>query len=401
MDPVRNPYSPGAGSPPPALVGRDDELEAFEIAVQRLGLGRSARSLLLTGFRGVGKTVLLTRFGRIARKHHWVHQPIEATEGLDFPRDVAILARKAILRLSAGNRFADRAQRAMRVLKAFQVRWQVPGGGDLIVGLDPEPGLADSGDLEEDLADLFIQVGQLGESRGRGVLFTVDEMQYLSLSDLTALIVGLHRVSQEQLPFMVAGAGLPSLPALAGEARSYAERLFSFRGINSLAAGDAGRALAKPAEAEGVRWHPDALERVVAETRGYPYFLQEFGKQVWDVADGPDVIRPADVDEAIPIATDELDTGFFRVRIDRTTHRERAYLSAMALLGDGPYPSGEVAAAQGKTTTQVGPFRDALIKKGLCYSPSHGIIDFTVPMFGRFMRRSKRETMDQGTVVGL
>ena len=236
----------------------------------------------------------------------------------------------------------------------------------------------------------------LGKLRGRGVLFTVDEIQYLALEDLTALIVGLHRVSQEQLPFMVAGAGLPSLPALAGEARSYAERLFSFRGIDSLEVGDAERALAKPAEDEGVRWHPEALERVIIETQGYPYFLQEFGKQVWDVADGPDFIGPDDVDRAIPIATDELDTGFFRVRINRTTHTERTYLSAMASLGDGPYSSGEVAAAQGKTTTQVGPFRDTLIKKGLCYSPSHGIIDFTVPMFATFMRRWNRETMDTG-----
>lgn len=369
------------------MVGRDVELAEFDVAVQRLGLGRPARSLMLTGFRGVGKTVLLTRFGRIARKHDWVHQQIEATARLQFPKGMAAMTRKAILRLSGGTSIADRAK---RVLKSFQLRWQVQDGRDLMVGLDPELGLADSGDIEEDLADLFIEVGRLAESRGRGVLFTVDEIQCLALDELTALIVGLHRVSQEQLPVMVTGAGLPSLPALAGEARSYAERLFSFRGISNLEVGDAERALAQPAADEGVRWHPDALERVVAETQGYPYFLQEFGKQAWNVADGPDFIGPDDVDKAIPIITDELDTGFFRVRFRRTTHMERAYLSAMASLGDGPYRSGAVAATQGKTTTQVGPLRDAVIKKGLCYSPSHGLIDFTVPMFGMFIRRELR-----------
>lgn len=223
MDPVRNPYSPGAGSPPPALVGRDTELEAFDIAVQRLGIGRSAKSLMLTGLRGVGKTVLLREFGRIGEQHGWVHQQIEATEDLQFPEAMAMLVRKALLRLSAGERLADRAKRAFGVLKSFQVRWKLPDGGDVTVGLDPVPGRADSGMLDYDLAGLFTEVGELAQDRGVGVLFTIDEIQYLTRDHLAALIVGLHRVSQEQLPFMVAGAGLPSLPALAGEAKSYAE----------------------------------------------------------------------------------------------------------------------------------------------------------------------------------
>ncbi|MDH3368516.1 MAG: ATP-binding protein [Acidimicrobiia bacterium] len=388
MDPIRNPYSPGAGSPPPALVGRDTELEAFDIAVQRLGLGRSAKSLMLTGLRGVGKTVLLREFGRTSERHGWIHQQIEATEDLQFPEAMAMLVRKALLRLSAGQRLADRARRAFGVLKSFQVRWKLPDGGDVTVGLDPVLGLADSGVLEDDLAGLFTEVGELAQERGIGVLFTIDEIQYLSREHLAALIVGLHRISQEQLPFMVAGAGLPSLPALAGEAKSYAERLFTFTVIDSLATAEAKAALATPAQAEGVLWHGDALGRVVAATEGYPYFLQEFGKEAWDIADGPDEITLADVDAAIPIAINELDTGFFRVRIDRTTDTERAYLAAMASLGAGPYGSGEVAAAMGKTTTQVGPHRDTLIKRGLCYSPRHGIIAFTVPMFDQFVRRS-------------
>jgi hypothetical protein len=390
MDPVRNPYSPGAGSPPPALVGRNAELEAFDIAIQRLGLGRSAKSLMLAGLRGVGKTVLLREFGQIAKGHGWIHQQIEATEDTRFAEAMAMLVRKALLRLSAGRRLADRSRRAFGVLKSFQLRWELPDGTDVVVGVDPVPGLADSGVLDDDLAGLFIEIGELAKDRGIGVLFTIDEIQYLPKEHLAALIVGLHRVSQEQLPFMVAGAGLPSLPALAGEAKSYAERLFTFTDVDSLPPAEAHAALSKPAEDEGIRWHPGALDKVVETAEGYPYFLQEFGKQAWDVARGPDTISEEDVAAAIPIAISELDTGFFRVRIDRTSDSERAYIGAMASLGVGPYGSGDVAAAMGKTTTQVGPLRDTLIKRGLCYSPRYGVIDFTVPMFDEFVRRWQR-----------
>ena len=390
MDPVRNPYSPGAGSPPPALVGRTSELEAFDIAVQRLAIGRSAKSLMLIGLRGVGKTVLLMEFGKIARSHGWIHQQIEATEDIRFPEAMAMLVRKALLRLSASERMADRVRRAFGVLKSFQVRWGLPGGADVIFGIDPELGVADSGVLDDDLAELFLEVGAVARDQGTGVLFADDEIQYLSREHLGALIVGLHRVSQEQLPFMVVGAGLPSLPALAGEAKSYAERLFAFTDIDSLDPDEARDALSVPAEDEGVRWSPEALTRAVEVAEGYPYFLQEFGKQAWDVAPGSERIDDEDVEAAIPIAIDELDTGFFRVRIDRTSDSERAYMSAMASLGEGPYGSGTVAAAMGKTTTQVGPVRDVLIKRGLCYSPRYGLIDFTVPMFDEFVRRWQR-----------
>ena len=392
MDPVRNPYSPGAGSPPPALVGRDNELRSFDIAVQRLGLGRSAKSLMLTGLRGVGKTVLLREFAQIARKHNWIHQQIEATEDINFPEATAMLVRRTLLQLSAGQRLAGRAKKAFAVLKSFQLRWNLPSGTDLTVGLDPVAGLADSGILDDDLADLFIEVGEVAQERGVGASFAIDEIQYLNRKDLAALIVGLHRASQEQLPVLVAGAGLPSIPGLAGEAKSYAERLFAFTVIDSLEPPEAKTALTNPASDEGTLWDPEALETVISATEGYPYFLQEFGKQAWDAATGPDRITAADVTAAIPIAVDELDTGFFRVRIDRTTDAERSYLSAMASLGTGPYQSGVVAATMQKTTTQVGPHRDALIKRGLCYSPRHGVIDFTVPMFDQFVRRSLNPT---------
>lgn len=387
MDPVRNPYSPGAGSPPPALVGRDAHLGAIDIAVQRLAIRRSAKSLMLTGLRGVGKTVLLREFGRTAEAHGWTHVPTEAAESQRFVESMATLVRKALLRLSAARRAAERARRALGILRSFLVRWNLPDGGELALGFDPIPGFADSGALDDDLAGLFAALGEFAQAQDTGVLFTVDEIQYLSQDELTALIMGLHRVSQDQLPFMIAGAGLPSLPSLAGEARSYAERLFSFPVIDSLPAGEAREALLSPAADEGVHWEPDALERIIDLTHGYPYFLQEFGKQAWDVAAGPDHITVADVEAAVPVAIHELDTGFFRVRIGRTTDAERAYLAAMGSLGPGPYGSGKVAAAMGKATTQVGPHRDALIKRGLCYSPRHGIIDFTVPMFDQFIRR--------------
>lgn len=389
MDPVRNPYTPGAGIPPPALVGRDLELDGFDIAIQRLAAGRSARSLMLTGLRGVGKTILLGEFARIAEGYGWAHGRHEAALAgtVPLPRIMARLVRKAILRLSAGQRLADRTQRALRVLKAFQVRWKLPGAGDLLVGIDPEHGWADSGLLDHDLADLFVEVGELARSRGLGVLFTIDEAQYLSKQDLSALIIGLHRIGQEQLPLLAAIAGLPSLMGMASDARTYSERLFEFRRVNSLTDEAAGDALSEPSRVEGVRWHPEALARVVSATERYPYFLQEFGRQAWDVAEGPDEILPADIAVAEPLAIDELDTGFYRSRIDRTTDAERAYLAAMASLGSGPYRSGQVAAAMGKSTTQVSAHRNALIRKGLCYSAQHGHIAFSVPKFDDFVRR--------------
>lgn len=392
MDPVRNPYSPGAGSPPPALVGRDRELETFDVAVQRLTLGRSAKSQLLTGLRGAGKTVLLREFGRLARGHDWVHEQIEATEDLVFTEAVSLLTHKALVRLRVRDRVRDRVRRAFGALTAFKIRYQVPDIGiGVDLGVEPAAGRAATGVLDEDLAELFIEVGAAARAGGVGVLLTIDELQYVSQQHLAALIVGLHRVSQEQLPLMVAGAGLPTLPGLAGEAKSYAERLFDFPEINSLALDDARLALSRPAADEGVAWSDDALDSVMDLARGYPYFLQEFGKHSWDVAPGPDVIRRVDVEAAIPIAVNELDTGFFRARLARTTAAERAYLRAMAGLGPGPCRSGEVAGVLDKTTAQAGSVRDALIKRGLIYSPRWGQLAFTVPMFDEYINRASAE----------
>lgn len=387
MNPVSNPYSPGAGTPPPALVGRDTELREFRISLQRMSLGRSARSSMLTGLRGVGKTVLLNEFGEIAQGHNWIHHHIEATEDLKFPDAVSALARKAILQISLVQRLEERAKRALGILKSFQWRWEVPEVGNVGFTVDAVAGVADSGALDDDLADLFVEVGSLAREQGTGILFTIDELQYMSREDLSALIVGLHRISQKVMPLMIVGAGLPSLPGLAGEAKSYAERLFEYRVIGRLSEDDAHEALQSPARKEGVEWASEALREVASESEGYPYFLQEFGKQSWNAARSPSVITLEDAHAAFPVAKSELDSGFFAARFDRTTRAERDYLLAMASFGTGPYQSGDVARSMGRRTTQVGPVRDSLIKRGLCYSPSHNVIDFTVPMFDQFVRR--------------
>ncbi len=386
MDPVRNPYSPGAGSRPPALVGRGAELESFDISLQRMGLGKSAKSMILTGLRGVGKTVLLNEFGLVAARHDWVHESLEVNDDMDFSRAMGALARKAVLRLSAGHRAGDRFKRALGVIKSFQITWDIPDGGSIEV--EPFAGVGDSGVLEADLGELLVEVGRLGSDRDRGALFTIDEMQYMSKDQLSTLVQAFHMVAQNRVPVMLAGAGLPSLLGLIGEARSYAERLFDFPRIDSLPFDAAAEALEVPAGDEGVIWNAEAVDRTVALTGGHPYFLQEFGKQTWDVALGPDEIMLTDVDEALPMAIAELDSGFFLVRINRTSDGERQYLRAMARLGRGPYASSSVAAELDKTTRQLGPVRDTLIKRGLCYSPRWGEIDFTVPMFDEFVRRT-------------
>lgn len=389
MESHRNPYSPGAGTPPPALAGRNGEISEFEVAVQRLERGRPDRSQMLVGLRGVGKTVLLREFSAIASRRGWVCQHFECAEDTDLARTAATLARAAILDLSPGKRLAEWGSRSLGVLKSFQLAWEIPGGGAVTLGFDPEPvpGRADSGDLGRDLADLFRVVGQLAQESGTGVLFSIDEVQYLPAARLTPLLMALHEVSQLQLPLLVAGAGLPSLLGLLGDARSYAERMFVFSSIESLDREAAFEALASPAAEESVQWEMPALKEVLDATSGYPYFLQEFGSQAWRMAPGPDRITRQDVMAAAPLARERLDQGFFNVRIDRTTRTEREYLLAMASFEAGECRSSDVAGALGKTTQQVSAIRDSLIKRGLCFSPAHDVIAFTVPMFNDFINR--------------
>jgi len=386
MDPLRNPYSPGAGARPQALVGREIELQSFDLAIQRLALGRSAKSIILTGLRGVGKTVLLNEFGRIATSHNWIHEPLEVRDNLDFARAMGTLCRKSMLRVSRGRRTSDRFQRVAGALRSFQITWKIADIGSIDV--EPFAGLGDSGVMDTDLSELFTELGHLAQEHNRGVVFTIDEMQYLSKDQLASLVQAFHIVAQHEVPIMMAGAGLPSLIGLIGEARSYAERLFDFRSIGSLSSDLAAIALEQPASDEHVAWHPDAVQFVTNLARGYPYFLQEFGKHSWDVSEDLESISLSDTQHAIPLALAELDTGFFNVRIDRANRSELNYLRAMASMGVGPYSSGAVAKTQGKTARQLGIVRDNLIRRGLCFSPRWGEIDFTVPMFDEFIRRT-------------
>jgi hypothetical protein len=366
-------------------VGRDGEIESMDVALQRLRLGRDGRSQMLTGLRGVGKTVMLNEFEQVAGGRGYFHEHIEVGEDGDLAPRLGSAFRRVLLSMEARRRIGERVRRALGVLKAFSIR--LPGGPELSIDVDAVYGPADSGDLATDLSGLFVELGEVARDHDTGVLITIDELHYVAQQTLEALVMGLHRAAQLRLPITIAGAGLPSLAALTGEAKSYAERMFTFPVIGSLPISEAREALVLPAKDEGVRWEDAALDRVVAVTRGYPYFLQEFGKQVWDVAEGPEVITAEDVGRSIPVATAELDDGFFRVRTGRTSDPERAYLRAMAELGPGPAHSGDVAALLRKKTTSLGPTREGLIRKALCYSPRWGEIDFTVPMFDEFMKR--------------
>lgn len=339
----------------------------MDVALQRRLLGKPAKSLMLTGLRGVGKTVLLNEFSKTALHRGYLNEHIEADETIDFPSAVASPMRKILLRLSATQRLGNRVQRALGVLKAFSVR--LPNGPEFSIDVSAVTGPADSGDLGWDLAGLLCEVAETAQAAETGVFVTIDEIQYLAPEALSALMLGLHRVAQLSLPLVIAGAGLPSLPGLLGEAKSYAERMFDFPKTGSLSPQDAMEAIVVPPQSEGVHWHQDAVEAVVDLTGGYPYFLQEFGKQAWDLSPGPSAITRNDVEASIPVTLAELDAGFFRVRIDKTKDTERAYLRAMAELGPGAHQSSDVAAKLGKTTGQLGPIRDSLIKRGLCYSP--------------------------------
>jgi hypothetical protein len=384
MDPVRNPYSPGAGTRPPALVGRDAEIDAMDVAFQRLALGRDGRSQMLTGLRGVGKTVLLNEFEQLADARGYFHEYIEVSDDGRLAGALVGAFRRILLALDAKKRVGDRVRRSLGVLKAFSLR--LPDGIEVTIDVDAVPGPADSGDLANDLAGLFVELGEVARDHQAGVFLAVDELHYVNLSTLTALVVGLHRAAQLRLPITIAGAGLPSLASLTGEAKTYAERLFTFPRIGSLSDALAREALTTPAHDEGARWADEALAAVLDVSKCYPYFVQEFGKAAWDVADDDEILAD-DVARSIPLALAELDDGFFRVRTGRTNDTERLYLRAMADLGPGPVKSAAVAERLRKTTNALAPTRDSLIKRAICYSPRWGEIDFTVPLFDEFMKR--------------
>jgi hypothetical protein len=388
MDPVRNPYAPGAGTQPPELAGRDAILETVRVSLARIRAGRSAKSVVLIGLRGVGKTVLLERM-RLDAEADGIHTVrLEAPEDRSLPSLLAPQLRQVLLRLSLIEKAKDRAVRAMRGLAGFvqALRFTYK---DLSVGIDvePEPGLADNGDLEHDLQVLLELIGEAAKAAGTAVGIFIDEMQYIEEDELGALITALHRVSQLQLPVTMVGAGLPQLPGKFGNAKSYAERLFDFEVVGPLTPEDARLALQKPARDEGADYEAAALDRIVEETQGYPYFIQEWGKHTWDAAERSPITL-ADVERASAIVIAELDEGFFRVRFDRMTPSEREYLRAMASLGPGPHRSGDIAEVLGRKVQSVAPMRAKLIQKGMVWSPSHGDTGFTVPLFDGFMKRA-------------
>ena len=387
MDPIANPFAPGAGSPPPELAGREGILQDAEVALGRVARGRSAKSLLIVGLRGVGKTVLLNRIQELAVSQGYIAELLEAPEGKSLPALLAPALRSLILKLDRGEQASSATRRAFRVLRGFAQMVKVKYA-DIEISLDGEvePGVADSGDLEADLPDLLVAVGEAARERGTAVALIVDELQYLDEIEMSALIVGMHRVSQKQLPLLLLGAGLPQLVGLTGRSKSYAERLFAFPQAGPLSLADASLALQVPAEQEGARFTDQALKAVHRLTEGYPYFLQEWGYHAWLQAAGSPIGMDA-VDAATPRAIAALDQSFFRVRFDRLTPSEKRFLRAMANLGPGPHRSGDIALGLGVKVTSTGPVRASLIGKGMIYSPAHGDTAFTVPLFDQFMRR--------------
>ena len=386
MDPVRNPFAPGAGSRPPELAGRDHLLERADIAIQRVLQARHDKSQILIGLRGTGKTVLLNAIEELAEKHGHLTSFIEAPEDRRLVELLYPQVHRILRRLSTIENAKSAAYAAWQALKSIAGSFQI-SVGDVTITVDPEPGVADSGNLEFDLVDLFIRVGDTAKAAGTAWTLLIDEIQYLTQQELAALIVAIHRINQKRLPILLFGAGLPQVAALSGDAKSYAERLFDFPGIGPLTSTEAQEAIRQPIEEEGEAISNAALQEIVRNTEGYPYFLQEWGYQTWNAADrSPFSVKH--VKTASSAVKLRLDDGFFRVRFDRLTPKERDYVFAMASLGKGPYRSGDVADRLNESTKSLGPRRAKIINKGMIYSPAHGDIAFTVPMFEDFLART-------------
>ncbi|MEI7538712.1 MAG: ATP-binding protein [Comamonadaceae bacterium] len=388
MNPLTNPFSPGAGNQPPELAGRQDVLKNVEILLARIKAGRSEQSMLMVGLRGVGKTVLLNRVREIAEALGYQALLIEAHESKPLPLLLLPPLRQTLFALDRMQNISQKVKRGLRVLRSFigTVRVKV-GDAEFGLDIDPETGSADSGDLEADLAELFVAVGEAAADRGTAVAIIIDELQYMTEAEMSALIMAIHRVSQRNLPMVLIGAGLPQLVGLAGKSKSYAERLFTYPEVGALSMADAAQALQGPVSSQAVSFTPEALAEVYRVTQGYPYFLQEWGYQSWNLADH----SPIDLEliQRTTIAsTARLDSSFFRVRFDRLTPREKDYLCALAELGTGNQRSGGVAERLGVKVQTIAPLRSSLIKKGMIYSPAHGDTAFTVPLFDQFMLRT-------------
>ncbi|MBI4397897.1 MAG: AAA family ATPase [Candidatus Omnitrophica bacterium] len=388
MDRIKNPFSPGAGSPPPELVGRNEILEKAEILFGRIKQRRSEKSLILVGLRGVGKTVLLNELSRNAKELGYYAIILEAHENKSLPALLIPPLRALLFELNRVANISDKVRRGLGVLRSFigSIKVKV---SDIEFGLDiePERGSADSGDLEADLSNLFIAVAEAAQDHKTVIALLIDEIQYLTEKELSALIMAMHKMQQLQLPLILIGAGLPILTRLAGESKSYAERLFEFPYIGPLSPSDARKALNDPVKNAHAKFDEDALNEIVNCTKGYPYFIQEWGYQAWNHAENLRITLK-DVRKATQTVTQRLDENFFRVRFDRLTPSEKRYLRAMAYLGPGAHRSGDIAEALGVKVNSVGPIRANLINKGMIYSPAYGDMAFTVPLFDQFMCRA-------------
>lgn len=384
MDELDNPFRPGAGTPPPALVGRDTLIDGFRTTVGRAVRGRPGQSVMPIGLRGVGKTVLLNRFTEVAEDEGLYVGYIEAPESGDLPKLLAGRLRTVLLSLDRAGKASRAAKKALGVLRSFT--YTLPDGSSIALGVDPLTGLGDSGDLADDLTDLLVAAGEAARERDTGIVLAIDEVQYVSERELGALISAIHRTVQLNLPVVLVGAGLPQLPGLTGSAKSYAERLFRFPKIGPLDADEARDVLKLPVLEQGVKFTRQALDELLKHSQGYPYFLQEWGYEIWNVAHSSP-IGLEEVSRAAPLVRQKLDDNFFLVRMDRLTPGEKSYLTAMAALGPGPHRSGDIASGLGVKVESVAPRRSGLIRKGMVFSPAHGDTAFTVPMFDDFLRR--------------
>lgn len=386
MDPILNPYNPGAGSRPSYLAGRDGILTKANILFKRVKAGRAQRSIMLYGLRGVGKTVLLNRLNTMATDDGYIVEQIEMSENDKFDVKMTNHIRKILLQISLFENAKDKLKKAFRVLKSLSLT--IPDGPEISIDVDAIAGEADSGNFETDLTDMFVHIGNAAKEEGKSICILIDETQYLKESDMAALIASCHKVSQLELPLVVICAGLPSIAAMAGDAKSYAERLFEFIPVSNLVSPEVELAISQPAKDLGVEFTDEAIQKSITITKGYPYFIQELGKHTWNRA----AQSPISVEDVVAAKTEtlnELDNSFFKVRFDRAINSEKKLMGAMAELGDGPYSMSDVAAKMNVRPTSASPTRATLIRKGFIYAPSHGQIDFTVPLFADFLRRSR------------
>ncbi len=391
MDPVQNPFSPGAGNQPPELAGRANILADVDTALQRVKNGSHSRSAIFVGLRGVGKTVLLNRAKEMAEDYGFLTAALEAHENKQLPALLIPELRKILIKLNSGN-WTEVSRRGLRVLKSFASNFKakISFGQELDVelGVAPELGSADSGNLEHDLVELLIAVAEAAKAQNTPIGLFIDELQYLTEDEMSALIMALHQVSQKKLPLIMYAAGLPLVLGLAGRSKSYSERLFAFPNIGILDA-DAGRqAIVLPVEAKGMRFEASAVDAILEKTGRYPYFLQQWGYETWNIASSSPITLQA-VQEGTKRAIHQLDTSFFRVRFDRLTKREKDFMFAMVRVGGETQRSGDIADELGIKATSIGPVRSSLIRKGMIYSPAHGDNAYTVPLFNEFLRRQQ------------